>query len=461
MKYLILRFGIIGAVCIILAGCAVLETEPEFPRAAITFDYTPPSETTLGSTEATFAVVKTRTNTSAPMFKDFSSSTTTDFEEILAALGYGVKGPFEYYNKMTDADKQESNTVLIADIDFKIDKSQMAWEKTNPIIVIEGTPDYYRPRGSVTVECIVNCVIIESQVSEILAKKSVASTLVTVSLVSSKTYPDGSTNLAAILENDNKIYSDLGLALETQYKAMMGKIYNYLNSDEVVNLLPKREPPRAAIVFDYTPSRDTTAGSADATFAIVGARFETPVSMFNDFASNMTKDFQEILTTRGYGIKGPFKTYDEMTYPDKEGSDLVLTADIDFNSDTSQLSWINVDVLYKEQEQPQYYRATGSVTVNCHVNLKAYESLTQEVMWTKSVAITPVVVKLVSHEKYPSQANFEGQLKEDNRFHADLGKALKSQYEEIMGKISAYLDPREMAIVKKQAQELRKKKVFQ
>lgn len=82
-------------------------------------------------------------------------------------------------------------------------------------------------------------------------------------------------------------------------------------------------------------------------------------------------------------------------------------------------------------------------------------------MWTKSLAITPLEVPILSHEKYPSKAKLSGQLKEDNQFHADLGKALQSQYNEIMGKIEAYLDPREMKILNKQVQELRKMKVFQ
>ena len=179
--------------------------------------------------------------------------------------------------------------------------------------------------------------------------------------------------------------------------------------------------------------------------------------MFQEFAENMTKDFQEILTETGYRIKGPFKNHDEMTYPDKEGSNLVLVANVDFSSDTSQLKWIPVKVMYEDQE---YYRASGSITIKCHINLVLYESLTRERMWTKSLAIAPLAVPILSHEKYPSAATLEGQLEEDNQFHADLGTALQSQYNEIMGKIEAYLDPREMKILAKQVQDLRKRKVF-
>ena len=86
------------------------------------------------------------------------------------------------------------------------------------------------------------------------------------------------------------------------------------------------EPPRAIITFDYSPL-ETTPGSANLTFAVVGAeivggRRGTPIPLFKTFASNMTKDFAEILTARGFSVKGPFQNYDIMTYTDKEGTEV-------------------------------------------------------------------------------------------------------------------------------------------
>ena len=88
------------------------------------------------------------------------------------------------------------------------------------------------------------------------------------------------------------------------------------------------KPPRAIITFDYSPP-ETMPGSANLTFAVVGAeivggRRGTPIPLFKTFASNMTKDFSEILTARGFSVKGPFQGYDIMTYSDKEGTEEVL-----------------------------------------------------------------------------------------------------------------------------------------
>ena len=141
------------------------------------------------------------------------------------------------------------------------------------------------------------------------------------------------------------------------------------------------EPIRTTPTFDYTPP-EAIPGSAEVTFAVVGAQIETPVPLFRDFASNMTKDFGEILTARGFSVKGPFNEYDLMIFSDKEGSDLVLTAEVDFSYDTMQLNYSTIG------------RLNGTVVVKGHVNLVAYESVTKNRLWTKSVAITPVVVEL-------------------------------------------------------------------
>ena len=206
------------------------------------------------------------------------------------------------------------------------------------------------------------------------------------------------------------------------------------------------ETPRAILTFDYNP-REATPGSADVTFAIVGAQIDTPVGLFRNFARNMANDFGEILTARGFSVKGPFKEYDLMTYSDKEGSDLVLTAEVEFTSDLTQLSYTI------------FSRMEGSLTVSCHINLVARESITNNRLWTKSVAVTPLRVELVSRKTYPNGASLHTLLVNENRFYADLGGALKAQYTEIMNRIYGYLEPKEMAIVKQAAQKLREQKV--
>ena len=211
------------------------------------------------------------------------------------------------------------------------------------------------------------------------------------------------------------------------------------------------EPPRAIITFDYTPPSEAAPGSANTTFAIVGTSFNTPIPIFKTFASNMTKDFVEILTAHGYGVRGPFMTYDDMTYTDKEGSDLKLTAEVEFSTDTSQIQYSAFDI------------PSGSVTVKSHVNLIVSESITNERLWTKSIAITPFTVNL--RTRYSNEWRPIGEellnylLKNENRFYSDVNRAMEAQYTEIMNKIYGYLEPKAMTTVTKSARDLRKKKV--
>ena len=213
------------------------------------------------------------------------------------------------------------------------------------------------------------------------------------------------------------------------------------------------EVPRTIITFDYAPP-ETMPGSANLTFAVVGAeivgtKYGTPIPLFKTFASNMTKDFAEILTARGFSVKGPFQGYDIMTYSDKEGTDLILTAEVEFSSDTTQIRPSSIG------------RLSGLIIVSCHVNLVAYESLTRNRLWTKSVAITPITVELISKKVYPNGASLATLLINENKFHNDVGHALEGQYTEVLNRIYGYIEPESMTAVGEAAKKLRDQKIAQ
>ena len=243
--------------------------------------------------------------------------------------------------------------------------------------------------------------------------------------------------------------------------------------------------PRETIVFQYTPGSEAASGSANVTFAVVGTQLakpvqqgqmqlpnQTPIKLFVDFASTMTKDFMEVLGAQGFGVRGPFKTYDDMIFPDKEGSDLILTAEVLFEPDSSGTYFKPLPFLKGINS------IEGVVSVNCNINLVVSESLTNEKMWSKTIDIKPLTIRVKSHKNYlladlpeiyikkrkvfqvTGGVPIEVLLELENKFHNDLGHALEKQYKEILGKIYTYLDPREMTVVKKQSLEIRKKKVF-
>ncbi len=163
---------------------------------------------------------------------------------------------------------------------------------------------------------------------------------------------------------------------------------------------------RETIIFEYAPNETVVPGSADVTFAVVdtqvnidGFTAETGDSLFTDFASSLTKDFMEILTARGFGVKGPFNTYDEMTFPDKNGSDLILTATFEINSDMSR---VPLRISSNGSRFSLNPFAETVVSVKGRIDLVLSESLTNERMWTKSVPITPFRVSLPRLTELPS-----------------------------------------------------------
>ncbi len=213
----------------------------------------------------------------------------------------------------------------------------------------------------------------------------------------------------------------------------------------------------------------------------------------------MTKDFEEVLTAKGYTIEGVYRTFDEMNYPNKEGSDLIVTAKVKFDADAR--------VQYKSELRKYFLggcltsygllavagiisRETGSaapgvivgagvivggialwrntgfapsgrVQIVCEVNLEVYEGLTGEIMWSKRIPIPPLDVspKAIQKEN-PGEITWQQLMAIDNKFYSALGRLFESQYGKILDQIYIYLDPREMAIVKNQAMELRKRKVY-
>lgn len=290
-----------------------------------------------------------------------------------------------------------------------------------------------------------------------------------------------------------------------------------------IGCAPITQSPRETITFDYVPTTEAPPGSAAVTFAIVGAQFVAPTfqqtgslqqgialssaapppPLFEEFVSNMTKDFSEVLTARGFTVKGTYRTLDEMIYPDKEGSDLILTARIEFRANTSRIQYKRdisnvllagcgctvpmLAVLAASGDRgnaggvllggvgvaalafggaswvlPKNFAPSGSVDISSEVILEAYEGLTNEVMWSKIITIPPFTVapKAVLQHGNLGQITWQELMRIDNKFYSDMGRAFEGQYDKILNQIYTYLDPREMAIVKNQAMELRKRKVY-
>lgn len=221
--------------------------------------------------------------------------------------------------------------------------------------------------------------------------------------------------------------------------------------------------------FNYE-STGVEPGSAEISFAILdffveiestpepsvrqtnrNPKGESP--LLNTISQSIERDFQELLSTYGYGVKGPFRTYDDMTYPDKEQSDLILLPGVKILF-SQNINW----------RGGYEIGSNSSVTVDISFFMVLLESLTKERLWVKDITLEPVTVslpfKIFGAVKYGGVPSLEVLLAYEDVLHAALGSHLSTEYNMVLNRMSSYLHPREMEIVKNAAMRVREKKVF-
>ncbi len=211
--------------------------------------------------------------------------------------------------------------------------------------------------------------------------------------------------------------------------------------------------------FDFSPPEHNAPGSASVTLALVApsypeAQYWPPVAPYTDFRNNLPGDFEELLASRGFSTKGPFPSYDEMVFPDKQGSDLVLVPRLELNMSFSNVAMGSPDLL------------TGAVAfkgiadISGRVNLQLSESLTGTRMWSKSILVTPVSVPWQSRKRYGKDQPFDGRnILVDGNFLAALGPHIEALYREILRTAWNYLDVKEIQMVKAQSLDVRQRAV--
>jgi len=170
----------------------------------------------------------------------------------------------------------------------------------------------------------------------------------------------------------------------------------------------------------------------------------------------MSLDFQQMLSSRGFTTRGPFGSYEELTYPDKKGSDLVLEPTLELTFDLVSHKPLEHVVLLGTN----YYTMNGEVAIAGRVTLSILESLSKERMWFKSIDIPREVITFTGEDQYQAPSSRPDPSDPGIIKSPATSKALESIYAKIMQTAWTYLDPEEMRLIKKQAEEIKKKKIY-
>jgi hypothetical protein len=218
---------------------------------------------------------------------------------------------------------------------------------------------------------------------------------------------------------------------------------------------------KQTFTFDYSPKTSSKSGSAGMVLAFAEPYYansfaSSSIELFKSFKQSLGNDIEELIISKGFTMKGPYSSIDEMVFEDKKRTDIVIQIEIIPDFSSTEGEWKSNIALIG---QPSY-SYIGKTSLVGKINITGIEPLTNEKIWSKSVLIPKEEnIMIQSSNKY-SRPLVGSELYEDAGIYNAVGKALQNQYGGIMDKISAHFSPEEFISLKAQIKELKSKKGF-
>lgn len=238
------------------------------------------------------------------------------------------------------------------------------------------------------------------------------------------------------------------------YSFLVIVIFSFLFYASANQPASSTENQRIPAQFDFSPSSRQQVGAAKMTVALVKASFvgsnpEFYIPPFNEMANSMANDFEELLTAKGFTVRGPFGSRDEMLYGDKTSSNFALDVSIDLNPQYNRKS------RYISSQMgglvPASYKMSGDITLSGSLVLTAASPKNGEKLWKKNIALTPAVFNYVGSTRWANVPTMAGELKHDNTLYNILARELEKFYEQAMDLAWQQIDINEMKEVAKEA----------
>ena len=226
---------------------------------------------------------------------------------------------------------------------------------------------------------------------------------------------------------------------------------------------------RVPAKFDFTPPSRSQMASTDITIAIVKPTYidknaEYFVPPFDEMATSMGNDFEELLTAKGFTVRGPFGSRDEMTYNDKINSSFVLEISIDLQphynrSKTTITHKPSFSELLVDKNAPTTYtyKISGEVTFAGNLVINARAPRYGELIWKKNIALQASSFNyngILTWNGIPSMAE---ELNQDNQVYNTVSTELEKYYLKALALAWQQIDPEEMKTVADQAKKSDKK----
>ena len=217
--------------------------------------------------------------------------------------------------------------------------------------------------------------------------------------------------------------------------------------------------------FDFSPPSPVAPGSAGIKIALLdpvyaGNFIYSSQSPFSQFRENMGKDFEEILTARGYILKGPYEAYDLMTYSDKNECELGLEVEINLNIVQTSGGWNRVPLTSYGYgiTKGNYSTYGGTLNLSGKISIYTIETFTRQKLLVKSVPVPQENLVVKAEDKYEFDAT--SIPLDDPGVHNPIASSLSNLYKTTMKRGWDMLAKEELEIVKKQVPEIRKSAGF-
>lgn len=198
--------------------------------------------------------------------------------------------------------------------------------------------------------------------------------------------------------------------------------------------------------FNYTPPAQEIPVAAGVTFVIVDLYqaegfapwFAWP--QFVNFNAALKRDLTKIFEAKGLSVRGSFDSYELIPFQDKKASDMYV---------------IPVLEIWGTPEKDFAFTVNGKFTIV----LK--EIITGELMWSKVIPLSGFNAQHLGTFRPKEKGNFNtisDFLNTGNR--NDVVKGIERQYPDLTATMAKLIDAEEMGIIKKQCQEIRRKKGY-
>lgn len=215
--------------------------------------------------------------------------------------------------------------------------------------------------------------------------------------------------------------------------------------------------------FDYVPKESTKPGSVDMLLAQVQPYYVTTFlaannELFRTFREAIGNDIEELIVAKGFNLKGPYGSFDDMIFDDKKRTDIVIQIEMSPQFTAAEGRW-------KQIYNPIIvggwsYVYSGKVSLIGKINLSGLKPLTNQKIWSKSVSIPNIDnIVIVTARKYDHILQ-DYEMYQDPGVYNAVGRALCQQYAGIMYKIAAQINAEEFLSMKPEIKELKAKKGY-